>query len=80
MRAGSASYNASGGGRISSLLLADAVQCACASAEPVGSSMLVVDALHERAAAFYESFGFLPLPESLRLELPMRSIEALLAR
>jgi ribosomal protein S18 acetylase RimI-like enzyme len=65
---------------LGSLLLADAVQRAYASAETVGSSMLVVDALNERAAAFYQSFGFQPLPESLRLVLPMRSIEELLAR
>jgi hypothetical protein len=51
-----------------------------ASAETVGSSMPVVDALNERAAAFYESFGFQPLPESLRLVLPMRSIEEVLVR
>lgn len=31
-------------------------------------------------AAFYESFGFQPLPESLRLVLSMRSIEELLVR
>ena len=68
------------GDGLGSLLLADAVQRAYASAETVGSSMLVVDALNERAAAFYESFGFQPLPDSLRLVLPMRSIEALLAR
>jgi GNAT superfamily N-acetyltransferase len=68
------------GDGLGSLLLADAVQRACASAETVGSSMLVVDALNERAAAFYESFGFKPLPESLRLVLPMRSIAELLAR
>ena len=68
------------GGGLRSLLLADAVERAYASAETVGSSMLVVDALNERAAAFYESFGFQPLPESLRLVLPMRSIEELLAR
>lgn len=42
--------------------------------------MLVVDALNECAAAFYESFGFLPLLGSLRLVLPMRSIEELLVR
>ena len=68
------------GDGLGSLLLADAVRRAYASAETVGSSMLVVDALNERAAAFYESFGFQPLPESLRLVLPMRSIEELLAR
>lgn len=65
---------------LGSLLLADAVQRAYASAETVGSSMLVVDALNDRAAAFYEGFGFQPLPESLRLVLPMRSIAELLAR
>lgn len=65
---------------LGSLLLADAVQRAYASAGTVGSSMLIVDALNERAAAFYEAFGFQPLPESLRLVLPMQSIEDLLAR
>lgn len=33
--------------------------------------MLVVDALSERAAAFYEAHGFVRLPDSLRLVLPM---------
>jgi GNAT superfamily N-acetyltransferase len=68
------------GDGLGSFLLADAVQRAYASAGTVGSSMLVVDALNERAAAFYESFGFQALPESLRLMLPMRSIEEVLAR
>jgi ribosomal protein S18 acetylase RimI-like enzyme len=65
---------------LGSLLLADAVQRAYASAETVGSSMLIVSALNERVAAFYEAFGFQRLPESLRLVLPMRSIEEMLAR
>jgi GNAT superfamily N-acetyltransferase len=68
------------GDGLGSLLLADAVKRAYASAETVGSSMQVVDALNERTAAFYESFGFQTLPESLRLVLPMRSIEEMLAR
>ncbi len=65
---------------LGSLLLADAVQRAYASADTVGASMLVVDALSERVAVFYESFGFQHLPDSPRLVLPMRSIEKLLAR
>ena len=65
---------------LGSLLLADAVQRAYTSAETIGSSMVVVDSLNERAAAFYESFGFQPLPESPRLVLPLLSIEELLAR
>jgi GNAT superfamily N-acetyltransferase len=60
------------------LLLADAVQGVYVSASSVGSSMLVVDAISEQAAAFYEAHGFVRLPESLRLVLPMRAIEKLL--
>lgn len=59
------------------ILLADAVQRAYISAATVGSSMLVVDALDDRAAAFYVAHGFLRLPDSPRLVLPMRSIERL---
>jgi GNAT superfamily N-acetyltransferase len=59
------------------LLLADAVRRAYASAASVGSSMLVVDAISEQAAAFYEANGFLRLSDSLRLVLPMQTIEKL---
>ncbi len=40
------------GERLGAILLADAVRRAYKSADTVGSSMLVVDALSERAAAF----------------------------
>lgn len=63
------------GERLGSILLADAVQRAYASAAVIGSSMLVVDAISERAAAFYEGNGFVRLPDSLRLVLPMRAIQ-----
>jgi GNAT superfamily N-acetyltransferase len=56
------------------LLLADAVLRAYVSARSVGSSMLVVDAIDEQAAAFYKANGFARLPESPRLVLPMRAI------
>jgi GNAT superfamily N-acetyltransferase len=63
------------GERLGAMLLADAVRRAYRSADTVGSSMLVVDALHDRAAAFYEGNGFLRLPDSLRLILPMHAIQ-----
>src|SRR6266852_251605 len=63
------------GERLGAMLLADAVQRAYASAGTVGSSMLVVDAINERAAAFYEGNGFVRLPDSLRLVLPMHAIQ-----
>ncbi|WP_376705338.1 GNAT family N-acetyltransferase [Mesorhizobium sp. ISC25] len=65
------------GERLGAMLLADAVRRAYASAATVGSSMLVVDAISERAAAFYEGNGFVRLPESLRLVLPMHAIQQL---
>jgi GNAT superfamily N-acetyltransferase len=66
------------GERLGALLLADAVRRACVSASTVGSSMLVVDAINERAAGFYEGNGFVRLPDSMRLVLPMHVIAKML--
>lgn len=66
------------GERLGAMLLADAVRRAYASADIVGSSMLVADALSVRAAAFYEGHGFVRLPDSLRLVLPMHTIRQLM--
>ena len=63
---------------LGALLLADAVRRAYASAGSVGSTMLVVDAIDDSAAAFYAAHGFVRLPESRRLVLPMRTIAALI--
>jgi GNAT superfamily N-acetyltransferase len=60
---------------LGAILLADAIRRAYASASTVGSSMLVVDAINERAGAFYERFGFVRLPDSMRLVLPMAVIK-----
>lgn len=62
---------------LGALLLADAVKRAYASASSIGSSMLIVDAISEQAAAFYEANGFVRLPDSLRLILPMQVIAKL---
>ncbi len=60
------------GQRLGAVLLADALQRAFESASTVGSSMVIVDALDEPAAGFYAAHGFVRLPDSLRLVLPMR--------
>ncbi len=57
---------------LGAILLADALQRAFESADTVGSSMVIVDALDEAAAGFYAAHGFVRLPDSLRLVLPMR--------
>ena len=59
------------------ILLTDALRRAYASAGTVGSSLIVVDALDERAIAFYLAHGFVRLPDSLKLVLPMSSIAGL---
>jgi hypothetical protein len=39
--------------------------------------MMVVDAMNERAAGFYEGHGLVRLPQSQRLILPMQVIKQL---
>jgi GNAT superfamily N-acetyltransferase len=60
---------------LGALLLVDAVKRAFENASFIGSSMLIVDAISEQAAAFYEANSFIRLPDSLRLILPMHVIE-----
>jgi GNAT superfamily N-acetyltransferase len=59
------------GERLGAILIADAVERVWATAATAGSSILVVDAINDRAAAFYEGNGFVRLPDSQRLVLPM---------
>jgi GNAT superfamily N-acetyltransferase len=63
---------------LGSALLAKALEKAYASAVQVGSSMVVVDAIDAGAAKFYAAHGFIQLPESMRLILPMRTIAAMI--
>jgi GNAT superfamily N-acetyltransferase len=62
---------------LGALLLADAIRRTYATASTVGSCMLVVDAIGPEAAGFYEANGFVRLPDSLRLVLPMQVIAKL---
>ena len=59
---------------LGSLLLAKALHKAYENAAVVGPSMVVVDAIDDRAAQFYQAHGFIKLPESMRLVLPIRTI------
>ena len=65
---------------LGAILLAEALRKAYQNADVVGSSMVVVDAIDERAVHFYAAHGFLRLPESMRLILPMKTIAGLLAK
>ena len=58
-------------------LLAMALQRAYENASVVGSSMIVVDAIDDRAVRFYQAHGFIKLTDSMRLILPMRTVAEL---
>lgn len=64
---------------LGAILLAHALRKAYASADTVGSSMVVVDAIDERAVAFYAAHGFARLGASSRLVIAMRGLAGLVA-
>ena len=49
------------------VLVADALDRIVVAAEQVGAKLVVVDALHERVAGWYEGLGFIRIPGSLVL-------------
>jgi GNAT superfamily N-acetyltransferase len=64
---------------LGSILLADALQRIVQASQVMAVYAVVVDALDDRAAEFYQQFGFIPLPsQPLKLFLPTDSVAALL--
>ncbi|WP_326548043.1 GNAT family N-acetyltransferase [Mycolicibacterium sp. ND9-15] len=62
---------------IGALLLAEALRKAVAAGEVAAARLIVVDAVDEDAAAFYQRHGFIPAPEnSLRLYRRMKDVRA----
>jgi GNAT superfamily N-acetyltransferase len=59
---------------IGELLLADALRRAYQASSSIGAWAVVTDPINEKARAFYESFGFVPL-ESGRMFIPMETIK-----
>jgi GNAT superfamily N-acetyltransferase len=57
-------------------LLGDAAERAWIASQNVGARFLVVDALHTKAASFYEHHGFKRIPGTLRLLQKMSAIAA----
>lgn len=61
------------------VLVADALERIINATQTVAARLVVVDALHERVARFYESLGFRRLPGSLLLVQKITDVEAALA-
>ena len=58
------------------VLVADALARIIDATQTVAARLVVVDALHERVAQFYESLGFRRIPGSLLLVQKLSDIEA----
>lgn len=62
------------------VLVADALERIIDATQTVAARLVVVDALHERVARFYESLGFRRIPGSLLLVQKISDIEAALRK
>lgn len=62
------------GNGMGELLLMDALYRAYLASDTIGSFAVVVDPIDERAISFYDSYGFIMLPDSGKMFLPMKTI------
>ena len=68
------------GDRLGELLLLEALSRAFENSDRVASFAVVVDALNDQAATFYQRYGFLPFADvAHRLYLPMATVKTLLS-
>jgi len=62
---------------IGKLLLVDALKRSFEASEKIGSFAVIVDPIDQEAETFYLTFGFIKLPDSGKMFLPMNTITKL---
>jgi predicted GNAT family N-acyltransferase len=62
------------------LLLIDALRRSYLVSNTIGSFAVVVDAVSEEAGQFYNKYGFIRLPDSGKLFIPMKTVRQLFER
>lgn len=62
---------------VGKLLLIDALKRCYNSSQTIGSFAVVVDPIDSNATKYYERFGFVELPSSKKMFLPMKTIQKL---
>jgi GNAT superfamily N-acetyltransferase len=60
------------------IMLIDALKRCFEISENLGTIAIVVDPIDEKAQRFYERYGFVQLPGSEKMFLPMKTIETLI--
>jgi predicted GNAT family N-acyltransferase len=64
------------GKRLGQCLLIDALNRCAALSENIGTLAVMVDPIDEKAVSFYEAYGFINLPDSARMFIPIKTIKA----
>ena len=62
---------------VGKLLLVDALKRSYEASKSIGSFAVVVDPIDEDAEKFYDKYGFIKLPDSGKIFLPMNTIKSL---
>jgi len=62
---------------IGKLLLIDALKRSCLAGNQTGSFAVVVDPVNKQAELFYKKYGFIKLPDSGKMFIPMKTVEKL---
>ena len=62
---------------IGKILLIDALKRCYDASDSIGAVAVIVDPLDKEAERFYEKFGFIKLPDSWKMFLPMKTIKEL---
>lgn len=62
---------------IGKLILIDALKRSCEISKTIGSFAVVVDPIDQEAENFYNKYGFIKLPDSGKMFLPMKTISQL---
>lgn len=64
------------GKKLGGYLLIDALNRCAALSESIGTLAVMVDPIDEKAVSFYEAYGFIKLPDSDRMFIPIKTIKA----
>ena len=59
------------------ILLIDALKRCCDTSESIGAYAVIVDPLDKEAEKFYEKYGFIKLPDSGKMFIPIKTIKEL---
>lgn len=70
-------HEESKGKGLGKLLLIDALKRSLEVSRIIGSMAVVVDPIDKNAVAFYDKYGFISLPDSEKMFLPMKTVEQL---